>query len=527
MNKKVINSIVIVLIFIMAFGLRIYRLGEIPHGINIDEAGMAYDAFCLLHFRVDRSLNQLPVYFVNFGGGQSVLYGYLTSICIAIFGFTLKSFRLTQVIISMIACIVGYFMFKKHIDEKAAAIILLLIAINPWNIMSSRWGLDCNLLAPMMIISMSFLLRAEKWYDYILAGAALGVTLYTYVLSYIIIPLFLLFVLIYMLYTKKITIKNIIIMGAVIFVFAIPLILMILVNYGVLNQINWIITIPKLPNYRNSEISISNFVKNISRLDLLFVYDELPFNTLREYGTLYLFAIPVAFAGLIIEIYRMIKNLKEKKFEINTVFVILFIPSFIFMMFIQDVNVSKANILYYPLIFFEYSALKLLYNLQNKKIKDVEETSLKLRIIIPRVLLCILVILYVYNFASFTNYYFNQYAIDYEEQQFFEDDLVEAIKMTNGKAEYRDKKVYIYTDAREAYIYTLYANPISPYDFNATRHGDNNSYGRFEILDTKNRFVDENGVYIVRVDTDFVYELAKYYGYNYEQVDTYMIMFKQ
>ncbi len=70
MNKKVINSIVIVLIFIMAFGLRIYKLGEIPHGINIDEAGMAYDAFCLLHFRVDRSLNQLPVYFVNFGGGQ-------------------------------------------------------------------------------------------------------------------------------------------------------------------------------------------------------------------------------------------------------------------------------------------------------------------------------------------------------------------------------------------------------------------------------------------------------------------------
>ena len=98
--------------------------------------------------------------------------------------------------------------------------------------------------------------------------------------------------------------------------------------------------------------------------------------------------------------------------------------------------------------------------------------------------------------------------------------------MTNGKSEYKDKKVYIYTDSREAYIYTLYANPISPYDFNATRHGKENSYGRFEVLDTQNRYIDEEGVYIVRVDTDFVYELAKYHGFNYEQVDTYMIMFK-
>ena len=111
MNKKILKKILVILIILVAFILRVYRLGEIPRGINVDEAGMAYDAFSILHFRVDRYLNKLPVYFINFGGGQSVLYGYLTAIFIAIFRFTLKTFRLAQVIVSMVAIMLLYFYF--------------------------------------------------------------------------------------------------------------------------------------------------------------------------------------------------------------------------------------------------------------------------------------------------------------------------------------------------------------------------------------------------------------------------------
>ena len=366
MNKKaltVLKKILIIAIILVAFALRIYKLGEIPHGINVDEAGMAYDSFCLLHFRVDRNLNRLPVYFINFGGGQSVLYGYLTTIFIAIFGFTLKAFRYTQVLVSMIAIILCFFMFKKHLGENAAIFLIALIAINPWNIMASRWGLDCNLFAPMMMISMFFLFRAEKWYDYVVAGIFIGVTLYTYALSYIIIPIFLLTIILFMLYTKKISIKNIIIFGIPVFIIALPLILMILVNFRIIGEIKWLITIPNLPNYRNSEISLSNFLKNISSLDHLFIYDDLPFNAVKEFGTLYIFAIPLAIFGLIIEIYNLIKNIEKKEFKLNNAFVILFIISFLFMMLIQSVNISKANIIYYPLIFFEYSTIKFLYDL--------------------------------------------------------------------------------------------------------------------------------------------------------------------
>lgn len=523
LSKKLkLNIICILLIMLLAIFLRSYKLEQIPDGINVDEAGMAYDAFCLANFRVDRALNKLPVYFVNFGGGQSVLYGYITAIFIKLFGFKLFSMRITAVIFNCVAILLCYFMIKKHIGEKSALLVTLLLAINPWNIMSSRWGLDCNLLAPCLIISLFFLLKAQKWYDYVFAGIAIGITLYTYALSYAIIPIFLILLLGYMLYTKKITFKNIIILGIPIFIFALPLMLMILVNNGIINQINLIITIPKLPNYRGSEISLRNVIPNLKSLNTIFVYDDLPFNSLPKYGTLYNFAIILAVLGFIIEIYNFIKNIKNKKFTANSAILLLFIASFSFMMCISDLNISKSNAIYFPLIFFEYSCIYFIYTIQKQNVFKDSNIKDKIKLVICKLILIVITILYVINFLSFSNFYFTKYAVTYAQQQFFENDLLRALEQVNGRAEFKEKNVYIYTGAERPYIYTLYANPISPYDFNQTRD-ENDNYGRYTVL--SERIVDEEGVYIVRADSDFSYELATYHKFIHEEIGIYILLY--
>lgn len=521
-KKYKLNIICIVLILALSVFLRSYKLEQIPDGVNVDEAGMAYDAFCLANFRVDRALNRLPVYFVNFGGGQSVLYGYITAIFIKLFGFKLLSMRLSAVIFNSVAILLCYFMIKRHIGEKSAILVTALLAINPWNIMSSRWGLDCNLLAPCLIISLFFLLRAQKWYDYVFAGIAIGVTLYTYALSYAIIPIFLVLVLSYMLYTKKITLKTIVILGVPIFIFAIPLILMILVNNGIINQINWIITIPKLPNYRGSEISLGNVIPNLKSLDTIFIYDDLPFNSLPKYGTLYNFAIVLAASGFVIELYNLVVNIKNKKFTANSAILLFFLASFSFMMCISDLNISKSNAIYFPLIFFEYSCLNFIYKLQKGKISKELKIRENVKIVTSRALLVMIAILYIANFALFTKYYFTKYATDYAQQQFFENDLLRVLEQVNGRAEFKEKDVYIYTGAERPYIYTLYANPISPYDFNETRD-ENDNYGRYTIL--SERTIDKEGVYIVRADSDFSYELATNYGFVHEEIGIYILLY--
>lgn len=89
-KKKAIKAegIIYGLIFLLALFLRVYRLNDLPYGIHMDEAGMGYDAYSLANWGLDRYYKFYPVYFINFGGGQSVLYGYSCA-------FLLKFFKLS------------------------------------------------------------------------------------------------------------------------------------------------------------------------------------------------------------------------------------------------------------------------------------------------------------------------------------------------------------------------------------------------------------------------------------------------
>ena len=44
------TKILFTAILIIAIFVRIYKVQEIPHGLNVDEAGMAYDAYCLANY---------------------------------------------------------------------------------------------------------------------------------------------------------------------------------------------------------------------------------------------------------------------------------------------------------------------------------------------------------------------------------------------------------------------------------------------------------------------------------------------
>ncbi len=53
---------------------RLFLLTSVPRGLHVDEAGMAYDAFCLANYGTDRYMTWHPVYLTNYGSGQSALY---------------------------------------------------------------------------------------------------------------------------------------------------------------------------------------------------------------------------------------------------------------------------------------------------------------------------------------------------------------------------------------------------------------------------------------------------------------------
>ena len=140
---KVILFIFIILVIIS----RIYKFGELPSAIGLDEAGAAYDSYCIANYGVDRYLNSLPVYLINFGGGQSALYAYMSALFIKVLGANIITYRIPALIIFCIGIVCSYLLIANYKDKKTALLFTLLIIICPWHIINSRVGLDCNLLS--------------------------------------------------------------------------------------------------------------------------------------------------------------------------------------------------------------------------------------------------------------------------------------------------------------------------------------------------------------------------------------------
>jgi len=119
--NKYYKYIVIILLILIIF-TSTYKLGKVPYGLHVDEAGMAYDALALSNLGTDRYLNKFPVYLINYGGGQSAMYAYLTALLIKIFGYSTIIIRLPSVILRFLLSISIFLIIK---DENRMVFELL------------------------------------------------------------------------------------------------------------------------------------------------------------------------------------------------------------------------------------------------------------------------------------------------------------------------------------------------------------------------------------------------------------------
>lgn len=494
-HKKILFFILLIAILI-----RTLLVCTSPSGLHEDEAGMAYDAWCISQYGVDRYLNHNPVYLINFGGGQSALYAYLAAFFIKIFGFNLFIIRLPSILLSIITIILSYLIVKKLKGTKEALLFAFLITICPWHIMQSRWGLDCNLLCSFIEIDLFLLLSCKKNWHYIFTGISIGLTLYTYALSYIMLPCFLVVLLIYLLYTKKITWKNIFTMAIPIVILAIPLLAVQIINFANLETIDLgSITIPNLPSYRISEIGIQNVLPNLNItktnnvFQLLFGYDHNEFNSFKAFGTMYYIMIPFVIYGFYLAVRQCIVDIKNKNFSISTVFFIQFASIFICVLLFSDLQLYKLNALFIPCLYFATIAILKIVN--NSK----------------SLLITVLIILAIL-FGLFTYYYFTY--INSKTGLAFNNDLIPLINYINSKEEYKSKSVHIESDGIQQYIYVLLANKTSPYDFANTMKIVNSSYNTYEVIAFgKYTFfqygeIDKDKIYIVEDTNYFRQKLA-------------------
>lgn len=156
------NRIILIAILTIGFLSRLLLIESYPNALNVDEASSGYEAWSILNYGIDRNGNFLPIFLIAWGSGQNALYSYLMIPFVKILGLNMLSMRLPMAIAGCISLIVFYLLLKQIKDERTALIGVAFLAICPWHIMKSRWGLESNLFPELVLLATYFMVLSLK-----------------------------------------------------------------------------------------------------------------------------------------------------------------------------------------------------------------------------------------------------------------------------------------------------------------------------------------------------------------------------
>lgn len=460
--------ILLAILLLIGCSVRIIGIDLVPAGLNQDEASAGYEAYSLMEYGIDRNGNSFPIHFVAWGSGQNSLYSYLMIPFIKLLGLTSLAVRLPMAIIGCITLFVMTYLIYQMSDKnkKATLIATVFLVICPWHIMKSRWGLESNLFPDLVLYAVALLLlglKKQKKSRIYFAFVLFGISCYSYGTSYFFMPLFLMSLLVFLVYQKKLTLKQACCSLGIVFVIVLPLLIFVVINTFDLPQIKFFnITIPRLVQNRYETISSvfssdflskswSNFTGGIKLF--LFQKENLPWNVMEGYGLIYLFSFPFTLIGLI----HSFRKSKEWN-NLNVIFNFWFIAAFL-LLFVCEPNVNRLNIMLFPFI---YDTIVGIYCVMNR----VKYVSV------------IIAILYTCFFYRF----FYHYLAFYQKQlPSFETSLKEVVSYISQK---EIDKVYVTDSINQPYIYFLFYTKQDPREFKQSMIYEPNgekvkSYGKY------------------------------------------------
>lgn len=484
------HQISVAILFITMLFLHLFRLGDLPYAINIDEAGLWYNIKSLMTLGVDQAGKSWPLLFANYYSEQSAMYTYLALICCKIFGESLLVLRIPAVLNICVIFIFGY-KIVNHLykNTKINMLFCLFCTIFPYFIINGRIALDCNLMLGFSTMFLWFLIQAihsDKWYYFLIAGICGGFVFYTYAISYITVPLFVILSGIYLIRHKKITIAKIFIFLVPIVLLGMPLLTIQIINIFDLPEINILgITLSNFESPRHSDIGIQNVLAHLIVYGKYILFgEEISLMTSTIYcGNFYIVSIPFMFIGLV-------NILKGKEFSEKKFIVFWLLSTFLTIMLIkQGIRGYQTNALMFGCIILIIDGIVF-------AVEKITHSKLK------HVFIYLLIVLYILSFGGF---FYHYYCGAYNDNVYFYEnsntDFSEVIQdVEDGTTVYcAVKSVY--------YKLALNKDPIeNPFVYERTY----NEYGecislREKIYENDNFVFDNLGGFLNNIDYNAIY----------------------
>lgn len=335
------SQALLLLIVLLAFFLRFYKLGIIPPSLSWDEISHGYNAYSILKTGKDQWGQFLPLAnFRAYGDYPLPLYMYFSIPSIALFGLNAVSIRIISVIFGVALIPVVYFLVKRIFNNEFAALaVSFLLAVSPWSILTSRQVLQATPATFLMTLGVLLFIKGvkdgKKWI--LLGTISIGLSAYAYhntrILAGPILALLILFYWRFLFQYKKV-LAGVLIIGAIFILPLIPIVLspegsaradwVGIVDQGAINRIDEArgsshlpLVLNKFVNNRYTytlEVFVSNYLGYFSPKFLGFEGGSQLQFSVPGFGLVYPVELPFFYIGLLFLIIGFKEDEKEKKF---------------------------------------------------------------------------------------------------------------------------------------------------------------------------------------------------------------------
>src|SRR4030042_6500141 len=190
------KKLILILIILLAFFLRFYKLASYP-ALNADEAAIGYNAYSLIETGKDEHANPWPIHFQSFNDYKPGLYFYIVLPFVKFFGLNEMSVRVPNVFFGVATVYLIYLLTNELFKDKKYVLWNLpigiwssfLLAISPWHIHFSRGGWEVNVATFFIILGLYLFQRSLNNAKYlILSVVSFVLSFYTYHSSRIVVP---------------------------------------------------------------------------------------------------------------------------------------------------------------------------------------------------------------------------------------------------------------------------------------------------------------------------------------------------
>ncbi|MBN2250441.1 MAG: glycosyltransferase family 39 protein [Candidatus Altiarchaeota archaeon] len=415
----------LILILLFSIAIRAYQLEAVPPGFFTDEVISAYDAYCLLHTGCDGYGSFLPLFFRAADDYRDPIHTYSMVPFIIAFGPSVFSIRMVSVFYGTLAVLLTFILARKLFDDRTALLSALLLAISPWNYIFSRISFHAITYTPFFLsgLCLFYVWLKDRKRNYLKYSAlSFGIGCYTYYPARLWIPVF--FIGLFLIHWKEIMKRRReVIVPLVIFaVFFAPLVYFLIFSpeksttrfesVSIFNEdlkketMREMNSSAFLSSYAGSDtavyayIYLKNYRAHLSPDFLFFKGDDNVRHSLRGFGKLHMFQLPLVFFGILLCLIR--RGAREK-------LLLYWLATYPMAASITFIGVPHSIRTFNAVPLFDiltaYAFISLLSYAANRKIKGCRRI-LK----IPVALFLISLSFYAaYNVYSFYDHYFNEY----------------------------------------------------------------------------------------------------------------------